>query len=169
MKSSAIVCAIAAASLSFASLSFAQGNERHGQGNEMRHEQRDNMGRDGGDAGARGFDQRDQRHGQRHGQRHDQRGHNGFEGQRSFDQRDQRHEQQSFNQRHERHYGARGPQFYRGGRIPMEYRNRQYVVNNWAPHHLSAPPRGQQWVQVGADYVLIAIATGVIAQLVLSQ
>ncbi len=27
----------------------------------------------------------------------------------------------------------------------------------------------QQWVQVGADYALIAIATGVIAQLVLSR
>lgn len=66
-------------------------------------------------------------------------------------------------------YGARGPDYHRGGYIPYEYRNRQYVVNNWRDHHLNAPPRGQQWVQVGSDYVLIGIATGIIAQLVLSR
>ena len=65
--------------------------------------------------------------------------------------------------------GARSAQFQRGNRIPMEYRHRQYAVNDWRPHHLSAPPRGHQWVQVGTDYALIAIATGIIAQLVLSR
>jgi Ni/Co efflux regulator RcnB len=67
------------------------------------------------------------------------------------------------------HYGARGPEWRRGGRIPSEYRNRQYVVNDWRSHRLSAPPRGYQWVQVGGDYVLVAIATGIIAQLLLNQ
>jgi Ni/Co efflux regulator RcnB len=43
------------------------------------------------------------------------------------------------------------------------------VVNDWRGRHLNAPPRGQQWVQVGTDYALIAIATGVIAQLVLNN
>jgi Ni/Co efflux regulator RcnB len=42
-------------------------------------------------------------------------------------------------------------------------------VNDWRGHHLSAPPRGHPWVQVGPDYVLAAIATGVIANLVLNQ
>jgi len=42
-------------------------------------------------------------------------------------------------------------------------------VANWRGHHLSAPPRGYQWVQVGPDYVLAAIATGVIVNLVLGQ
>ena len=59
--------------------------------------------------------------------------------------------------------------FYRGGRLPAQYRNHQYVVNDWRGHHLSAPPRGYQWVQTGADYVLVAIATGIIAQLLLSN
>jgi Ni/Co efflux regulator RcnB len=59
--------------------------------------------------------------------------------------------------------------FHRGGRLPQEYRNRQYVVEDWRGHHLSAPPRGYQWVQAGGDYVLIAIATGIIAQILLSQ
>ncbi|QHI96886.1 hypothetical protein GT347_02105 [Xylophilus rhododendri] len=59
--------------------------------------------------------------------------------------------------------------FRRGQRLPPEYRSRQYVVDDWRGHHLSAPPRGYQWVQTGGDYVLVAIATGVIASLFLSQ
>lgn len=59
--------------------------------------------------------------------------------------------------------------WYRGGRIPPQYRSRQYVVNDWRMHHLAPPPRGYQWVQYGGDYVLAAIATGVIAQLILGQ
>ena len=64
-----------------------------------------------------------------------------------------------------------GPQhnFYRGGRLPPQYRNHQYVVDDWRGHHLNAPPRGYQWVQTGGDYVLVAIATGIIAQILLSQ
>ena len=34
---------------------------------------------------------------------------------------------------------------------------------------LSAPPRGYNWVQTGGDYVLVAIATGIIAQILLGQ
>lgn len=59
--------------------------------------------------------------------------------------------------------------FQRGDRLPPDYRQRQNYVTDWRAHHLSAPPRGHQWVQVGADYALIAIATGVITSLVLSQ
>ena len=135
MKSTAIVCAIAAASMGFASLSFAQGYDRRGPGNEpQRYEQRGPQDRD--------FDRRGDRGPQ--GYNHP-------------------------NARNDRQFGARGPQFHRGGRIPAEYRSRQYVVNDWRAHRLSAPLRGQQWVQVGADYALIAVATGLIAQLVLNQ
>jgi len=59
--------------------------------------------------------------------------------------------------------------FRRGGRLPNEYRNHQYVVNDWRGHHLNAPPRGYHWVQTGGDYVLVAIATGIIAQILLGQ
>ncbi len=64
-----------------------------------------------------------------------------------------------------------GPEhsFYRGQRLPPEYRGRQGVVDDWRNHHLSAPPRGYHWVQTGADYVLVAIATGLIAQVLLGQ
>jgi Ni/Co efflux regulator RcnB len=60
-------------------------------------------------------------------------------------------------------------EFYRGGRLPDQYRHRQYVVDDWRGHHLSAPPRGYHWVQTGGDYVLIAIASGIIAQLLLGH
>ena len=59
--------------------------------------------------------------------------------------------------------------FYKGGRLPQEYRNRQYVVDNWRDHNLTAPPRGHQWVQTGADYVLVGTSTGVIAQVMLAH
>lgn len=66
-------------------------------------------------------------------------------------------------------YGARGPEWRRGGRIPPEYRNHQYVVQDWQAHHLRPPPPGHQWVQVGSDYVLVAVGTGTIAELLLNN
>jgi Ni/Co efflux regulator RcnB len=56
----------------------------------------------------------------------------------------------------------------RGGRLPNQYRNRQYVVDDWRGHRLRQPPRGYHWVQTGGDYVLAAIATGVIADLIIN-
>lgn len=69
------------------------------------------------------------------------------------------------------HVRGAGPDhnFYRGGRLPPQYRSRVYVVEDWRGHRLSAPPRGHEWVQTGGDYVMIAIATGVIAQILLGQ
>lgn len=68
------------------------------------------------------------------------------------------------------HRGA-GPNhnFHRGGRLSHEYRGRQYVVNDWRGHRLSAPPRGYHWVQTGGDYVLVAISSGIILQIYLGQ
>ncbi|SDJ37676.1 RcnB family protein [Variovorax sp. OV700] len=57
----------------------------------------------------------------------------------------------------------------RGGRVPHEYRGRNYVVNDYRAYRLQAPPRGYQWVGVGGDYVLAAIATGVIAQIIVGS
>ena len=73
-------------------------------------------------------------------------------------------------QRMDRGRGA-GPDhsFYRGGRLPPQYRGREYVVNDWRGHHLREPPRGYQWVQTGPDFVLVAITTGIIASILLNQ
>ena len=67
------------------------------------------------------------------------------------------------------YYNARGPEFVRGRALPRDLRTPQYVVVNYRQHRLAAPGRGQQWVQVGADYVLVSIATGVIANIVLNR
>jgi Ni/Co efflux regulator RcnB len=58
--------------------------------------------------------------------------------------------------------------WHKGERLPAEYRDRNYVVDNWHEHGLSAPPRGYQWVGVNGDYVLVAISTGLIASVLLS-
>ncbi|KXU85276.1 hypothetical protein CR51_40680 [Caballeronia megalochromosomata] len=63
----------------------------------------------------------------------------------------------------------RHPDWRKGERLSGDYRNRQYVVDDWHGHGLRQPPRGYQWVGVGADYLLVAVASGVIAQVVMSQ
>ena len=63
-------------------------------------------------------------------------------------------------------YRASGPEWHRGGHIPPAYRERAYVVNDWRAHRLAPPPRGYEWVQVGPDYVLVTVRTGVIAQII---
>lgn len=89
------------------------------------------------------------------------------------DRRDDRHDNRRDDHRgpDRRDERGAGPNhaFHRGDRLPPEYRNRQYVVNNWREHRLSAPPRGYQWVQTGGDYVLAAIGTGIILQLLLNN
>jgi Ni/Co efflux regulator RcnB len=72
--------------------------------------------------------------------------------------------------RHDYYRGA-GPDhdWQRGSRLPREYRDSRYVVNDWRGHHLSPPPRGYHWVQVDGDYVLAAVATGIILDTLLSQ
>lgn len=56
---------------------------------------------------------------------------------------------------------------HRGGKLPPAWRTKHYVVDDWRGHGLSRPPRGQHWVQAGSDYLLVAIASGLIAQVVL--
>ena len=94
------------------------------------------------------------------------------------ERREIRHERRDIRQerremREERHdeyaYGARGPEWRRGAHIPRTYRDRQYVVTHWQEHHLRRPPRGYEWVQVGGDYVLVAIASGIIADILLNH
>lgn len=63
--------------------------------------------------------------------------------------------------------GAR--HYHRGDRLPVRYRERVYVVDDWGHRHLHRPPHGHVWVQVGGDYVLMAIATGIIASIILNH
>ncbi len=87
------------------------------------------------------------------------------------DQRDSRDHRDGPGDRHNNRGPGAGPNhsYHRGDRLPPEEHDRRYVVNDWHDHHLKAPPRGYHWVQSGDDYVLAAVATGVIAALVLGH
>jgi Ni/Co efflux regulator RcnB len=199
MKIKRIVAAIAAASLTVSGSAFAQTSgaqeqtyQWNGQQNpngppktpeQLRSEQR---------AAQQAYHE-DLRNQQRSGQRdyrpdqRDYRGDNrGYENRgydnRGYDNRgydNRRYENSGYEYRN---YGYReggyrgqgrgvGPShsWYRGDRLPYEYRTRHYVVDDWRSHHLYAPPRGYQWVQSGGDYLLVAVATGIIASILLNQ
>lgn len=91
---------------------------------------------------------------------------------RVMNQRDWGRDRRGMEHEHGR-YDARamgGPgrhHWQRGERLPDEYRHGGYV--NWRSHHLHAPPRGYQWVQVDGDYVLVALTTGLIADLIINS
>lgn len=97
---------------------------------------------------------------------------------RRDDRRDWERDQRRHDRHNDRHDDRRDDRDFRRGagpdhrwvqgyRVPQQYRGPQYVVQDWRGHHLSAPPRGYHWVQYGGDYMLVAIASGVITQLIL--
>ncbi|MBA2964245.1 MULTISPECIES: RcnB family protein [Ramlibacter] len=151
MKAKTIVCSLAIASLGFSSLAFAQPAWR-----DANHDAREAR-QDIRDA------QRDLRRADT--PREAREAHQDLrEAQRDLrearvDQRDERRDD----------FRARAPAFHRGDRLPPALRQNHYAVTNWRGHHLAAPPAGYQWFQVGTDYVLAAIATGLIANLVLGS
>ena len=68
------------------------------------------------------------------------------------------------------HYRGAGPRhnWVRGSYLPQQYRAPRYVVHDWRGPRLHQPPRGYHWVQYGGDYMLVAIASGVITQLIIN-
>ncbi|MCA1246017.1 RcnB family protein [Massilia sp. MS-15] len=64
---------------------------------------------------------------------------------------------------------AASGQLRKGEQLPSRYRTHHYVVENWKTHRLSEPPPGHQWVQAGKDYALVAIATGVVQQVLVGR
>jgi Ni/Co efflux regulator RcnB len=142
MKTQRIVAAVAAASLAFSSAAFAQSEGAREQSTRGQYR----------------TDQRDYHVDQRNYHGNDNRGH---------DYRNYGYQEGGYRG----HGRGAGPEhsFYRGERLPTYYRSRQYVVDDWRGHHLYAPPQGYHWVQAGGDYVLAAIATGVIAAILLNQ
>jgi Ni/Co efflux regulator RcnB len=51
----------------------------------------------------------------------------------------------------------------RGGRIP--HGQHYVVVSDYQHYHLRRPPRGQHWVRVDNQYLLVGITSGIIAAL----
>ncbi|CAN5558969.1 hypothetical protein BH10PSE4_BH10PSE4_45370 [soil metagenome] len=54
----------------------------------------------------------------------------------------------------------------RGGYLPSYYRGGGYVINDYGDYRLRPPPRGYYWYRAGNDYVLAAIATGLIFDII---
>lgn len=53
-------------------------------------------------------------------------------------------------------------QWKRGHVVDQRYRSDRYWVTDWRARHLSPPPHDHRWLYVNGDYVLVAIASGVI-------
>lgn len=102
----------------------------------------------------RGNDNHDRNDRNDHGQQHDN------DGRRDDARKFKRDDSRGGGPRHD---------LRRGQRLSQEYRDNRYVVSDWKARHLNAPPRGQHWVRAGNDYVLAAIATGVITQILLAN
>lgn len=67
-----------------------------------------------------------------------------------------------------RHDG--GARYVRGGYLPRQYMAQRYWVNDWHARRLAPPPYGYQWVQSDAgDMILVALATGLIANVLFNQ
>jgi Ni/Co efflux regulator RcnB len=57
--------------------------------------------------------------------------------------------------------------WHSGGRINHDDWNRGGQVD-WHAHHLQAPRRGYEWREVDGNYVMAAVATGVIASAIIA-
>jgi len=113
------------------------------------------------------------------GDRDDRRGHHGWDDRGRGHDRDRRDDRRHYSagyregyrdarrhdRRHDRHppHGwARGHDYRRGYRGPV------YVVNDYHRYDLRRPPRGHHWVRDDrGNYLLVAVATGIIADLLL--
>ncbi len=64
------------------------------------------------------------------------------------------------------HYHAPAGYYYRvwhrGDYLPRAWYGHSYIIYDWRPYRLYAPPYGYHWVRVGNDVMLTAIATGLV-------
>jgi len=54
----------------------------------------------------------------------------------------------------------------KGRRLDARYRDHAHYVGDWRRHGLRAPPRGYEWRKVDNQYLLTAVATGLIASVI---
>ena len=131
-----------------------EGDRRDGdQRAEQHHDRQDHRGNDGNSRQDR-HDDRNWNHG------------NGYQ-QRGYVQNQPRYvyNQPRYAYNQPQYYGHT-QRYYRGGYLPRQYLSGGYYVNNWQAYPgLYAPPYGYQWVDTGGEFVLAALATGLIANL----
>ena len=121
----------------------------------------------------RGYRDRDRDYGDRGDHRYDSRKH-GHD--RYYGYRDDRHYRPApprvvYRPVYRPAYGHPGygpPRWARGARYYGDGYGPTYVVNDYRGYGLRAPPRGYYWRRSDAgDYLLVAVATGIIADLIL--
>ncbi|MES2318903.1 MAG: RcnB family protein [Pseudomonadota bacterium] len=152
MIKKAIVFAVAAACLT-SGAAFAQsydGSHRNDGDRGTRYERQDTNDRYGRNDSNDRYDRSDRR---------DYRRHDGYSRNAGYDAR-------SYG---DRDYGQQRYRMQRGERLSQYDRGDYYVVSDWRSRSLYAPQRGYQWVQAGNDYALVAIATGIIASVLLNN
>jgi len=152
MKMKTIAAAVMAISLS-TGIALADDRGGHDQGSDHGSDQGRGNGRDNNGRDNNGHDN----------------GHDNGRGNQQQSYRGQ--DRRQADNRYPRDERGAGPEhnFHRGDRLPREYRDRQYVVDDWRGHRLSPPPRGYHWVQTGGDYVLVSIGSGVVLQFMLGN
>ena len=69
--------------------------------------------------------------------------------------------------RHDHPY-VRHDEWKKGARINRDDWNRGAAID-YRRYHLNAPPRGYEWREVDGNYVLAAVATGVIASAIVAS
>jgi len=97
----------------------------------------------------------DQRHDGRHDGRHDSR----------YDRRDDRRDHRADRRDERRDYRR----WQRGQRLDARYRGNGYYVRDYNRYGLRAPPRGYRWQRVDDSYILAAVATGLIASVIIAN
>ncbi len=67
------------------------------------------------------------------------------------------------------HFAWRGYDFRPGRPMPPHFRDDRYWVSDWRGYGLPSPPPGHRWSYIDGNYVLIAVATGVITSIILNN
>ncbi|PXA83868.1 hypothetical protein DMC25_17410 [Caulobacter sp. D4A] len=96
--------------------------------------------------------------------RHDDR----YEQQRAYEQgrKDQARQERRDDRRDDRREARR---WAKGQRLDARYRGDGYYVKDYRRHGLRQPPRGYRWQRVNDQYVLAAVATGLIASVIIAN
>ncbi|GAB3097417.1 RcnB family protein [Lysobacter terrae] len=67
-----------------------------------------------------------------------------------------------------REYRHHHREYRRGERIEVVYMEPRYYVDDYEYYHLRQPPRGHRWVRdEDGRFILVAVATGIIADILL--
>lgn len=88
--------------------------------------------------------------------RDDQQDHHG-------DQQDRRGDQ------HDNHTYVRHNEWRKGYHMQHQDWDRGERVDDWQTRHLRRPPNGYEWREVDGNYVMAAVATGIIASVIVAS